>query len=101
VFLDDFGTGYSSLAYLATLPIDTIKLDKLFSRSVGTSLVGTLVLREICRMMMTLGLSVIFEGIETEDQARVLEELAPGAIGQGWLFGRPVPLSELTAMHLA
>ncbi len=101
VFLDDFGTGYSSLAYLTTLPIDTIKLDKLFSRSVGTSLVGTLVLREICRMMMTLGLSVIFEGIETEDQARVLEELAPGAIGQGWLFGRPVPIAELAATHLA
>ena len=95
VFLDDFGTGYSSLAYLASLPIDTIKLDKLFSNSVGTSLVGTLVLREICRMMATLGLNVVFEGIETTEQAGVLEELAPGAMGQGWLYGRPVPVADL------
>ncbi len=101
VFLDDFGTGYSSLAYLATLPIDTIKLDKLFSRSVGTSLVGTLVLREICRMMATLGLSVVFEGIETEEQARVLEELAPGAMGQGWLYGYPLPVAELVLPEFA
>lgn len=97
VFLDDFGSGYSSLAYLATLPIDTIKLDKLFSRSVGTSLVGTLVLREICRMVETLDLTVVFEGVETEEQARALEKMAPGAIGQGWLFGRPMAAAELAA----
>ncbi len=101
VFLDDFGTGYSSLAYLATLPIDTIKLDKLFSRSVGTSLVGTLVLREICRMMATLGLAVVFEGIETEEQARVLEELAPGSMGQGWRYGHPLPVAELVLPEMS
>ncbi len=95
VFLDDFGTGYSSLAYLATLPIDTIKLDKLFTRSVGTSLVGTAVLRQICAMIATLDLKIVFEGVETERDAAVLEELAPGAIGQGWLFGRPVAADEI------
>ncbi|SHE94969.1 sensor c-di-GMP phosphodiesterase, contains CSS-motif sensor and EAL domain [Kaistia soli DSM 19436] len=95
IFLDDFGAGYSSLAYLATLPIDTIKLDKLFSNSVGTSLVGSLVLDEILHMMSTLNLSVVFEGIETEEQATALGAIAPGAMGQGWLFGRPVPIGDL------
>lgn len=95
IFLDDFGAGYSSLAYLATLPIDTIKLDKLFSNSVGTSLVGSLVLDEILHMMSTLNLSVVFEGIETEEQALALGAIAPGAMGQGWLFGRPMPISDL------
>ncbi|HWJ75791.1 MAG TPA: EAL domain-containing protein [Kaistia sp.] len=95
IFLDDFGTGYSSLAYLATLPIDTIKLDKLFSNSVGTSLVSSLVLGEILHMMSTLNLSVVFEGIETEEQAVALGVIAPGAMGQGWLFGRPAPAGEI------
>ncbi len=95
VCLDDFGTGYSSLGYLATLPIDKIKLDKLFTRSVGTSLVGTIVLSQICAMVKTLELRIVFEGVETEEQAAALCELAPGAIGQGWLYGRPMPAADI------
>ncbi len=98
VCLDDFGTGYSSLGYLATLPIHKIKLDKLFTRSVGTSFVGTIVLRQICAMISHLHLRIVFEGVETEEQAAALLEIAPGAIGQGWLYGRPMPAADIELM---
>jgi len=101
VFLDDFGTGYSSLAYLATLPIDTIKLDKLFTRSVDSAFVPTLVLRQVSHMVATLGLKIVFEGVETEEQARSLDELTPDAVGQGWLFGRPMPAHEALTLAFA
>ncbi len=94
VFLDDFGTGYSSLAYLATLPIDTIKLDKLFTRSTDSAFVSAMVLRQVSHMVAILGLNIVFEGVETEEQARSLAELTPEAVGQGWLFGRPMPANE-------
>lgn len=101
VFLDDFGTGYSSLAYLATLPIDTIKLDKLFTRSADSAFVPALVLRQVSHMVATLGLKIVFEGVETEEQAQALEELTPGAVGQGWLFGRPMPAHEALTLAFA
>lgn len=101
VFLDDFGTGYSSLAYLATLPIDTIKLDKLFTRSADSAFVPALVLRQVSHMVATLGLKIVFEGVETEEQARSLEELTPDAVGQGWLFGRPMPAQDALTFAFA
>lgn len=101
VFLDDFGTGYSSLAYLATLPIDTIKLDKLFTRSVDSAFVSTMVLRQVSHMVATLGLTIVFEGVETEEQAQSLEQLTPDAVGQGWLFGRPMPAHEALSFPFA
>jgi sensor c-di-GMP phosphodiesterase-like protein len=95
VCLDDFGTGYSSLGYLAELPIDKIKVDKLFTRAIGTSFVGTIVLRQICAMVKTLELRLVFEGVETEEQAAALLAIEPSAIGQGWLFGKPMTAADV------
>ncbi len=101
VCLDDFGTGYSSLGYLAELPIDKIKLDKLFTRAIGTSFVGTIVLRQICAMVKTLDLRIVFEGVETEEQAGVLFAIEPSAIGQGWLFGKPMSAADIEQLAMA
>ncbi|WP_232524925.1 putative bifunctional diguanylate cyclase/phosphodiesterase [Nocardioides mangrovicus] len=95
VAVDDFGTGYSSLAYLADLPVDILKVDKSFVDQVclgGESLVGTII-----GLAESLGLSTVAEGVETAAQARRLT-LARCEIGQGYLWSRPVPLSEARAL---
>ncbi len=90
VSLDDFGTGYSSLSYLHRFPIDTLKIDKSFVDRVAESpqFVGT-----IAALAGHLGMDVIAEGVETEDQARRLDALHCER-GQGHLFGRPVEHPE-------
>lgn len=89
VALDDFGTGYSSLAYLDRLPVDTVKLDMGFVRTVGSSRRQVLV-GSITELAHRLGLVVVAEGIETEAQRQTLLGLAVD-LGQGFLFSRPVP----------
>jgi sensor c-di-GMP phosphodiesterase-like protein len=91
VHIDDFGTGYSSLAYLHDLSVDAIKIDKAFTKAIGTDAVTVSILPQILRMAETLGLRVIVEGIETPEQARYFAEADQAIYAQGWLFGRPVP----------
>jgi sensor c-di-GMP phosphodiesterase-like protein len=91
VQIDDFGTGYSSLAYLKHLSIDVIKIDKAFTQSVGTESVTVDILPQILSMAEVLGLEVIVEGIETENQASYFAALSRPIRAQGWFFGRPVP----------
>ncbi|SDM94719.1 EAL domain-containing protein [Vreelandella arcis] len=87
--LDDFGTGYSSLAYLKLLPLDTLKIDITFVRDLTLDMQATPIAATIVALAESLGLGVIAEGVETEDQRLVLANLGC-RIYQGFLFGRPV-----------
>ncbi|RRV09188.1 EAL domain-containing protein [Pseudomonas sp. v388] len=89
VLIDDFGTGYCSLAYLQTLPVDCLKIDKAFIDALGYDAASSGVAPHIIRMAHALQLKVIAEGIEFESQALLLR--SEGVMyGQGWLFARPL-----------
>ncbi len=97
VHLDDFGTGYSSMSWLARLPIDTIKVDRSFISDFLRDHRKAVVLEAMIRLSHDLGLGLIAEGIETTEQHAGL--LAMGCVqGQGFLFGRPEPLSRSCAV---
>jgi sensor c-di-GMP phosphodiesterase-like protein len=95
VHIDDFGTGYSNLDKLLYLWADTIKIDKAFTRVIGTESVAVAILPQILGMARSLNLEVIVEGVETERQASYFSPTEHHRIyAQGWLFGRPVPAEE-------
>jgi sensor c-di-GMP phosphodiesterase-like protein len=95
IHIDDFGTGFSNLAYLSTLNVDALKIDRMFTQSIGTDTVGSAIVDQICKMAALLKVEVIVEGMETDAQADYMLALYPEAIGQGWLFGKAVPADEL------
>lgn len=90
-FIDDFGTGYSNLAYLAKLPISGIKMDRMFTQAIGTEAVSAEIVENICNIAQRLALDLVVEGIETSEQADYVRGLHLDTVGQGWLFGYPVP----------
>ncbi|WP_374580769.1 putative bifunctional diguanylate cyclase/phosphodiesterase [Pseudoduganella sp.] len=97
VAIDDFGTGYSSLSYLVSLPVDVMKIDRSFvtrmSQDAGyMGLVSTVV-----SLAHNLDLKVVAEGIETEEEAKLLKLLRCEQ-GQGYLYGHPVPADEFAAL---
>jgi sensor c-di-GMP phosphodiesterase-like protein len=98
VHIDDFGTGYSSLAYLHDLSVDAIKIDKAFTRAIGTDAVTVSILPQILTMADTLGLRVIVEGIETQQQADYFAKAEQPVYAQGWLFGAAVPAESFRQM---
>lgn len=89
VEIDDFGTGYSSLGYLQRLPIDTLKIDRTFVRRIGKNGHGTEIVQTILSLAHDLGMKVVAEGIETEEQLSSLKAMNC-EYGQGNLFTRPV-----------
>ena len=97
VHIDDFGTGYSSLEALHRLPIDALKVDRSFVSRLGTDTRSSELVRTIVLMGHNLGLELVAEGIETEEQRRHLVELACQH-GQGYLFSRPVPKDVALAL---
>lgn len=90
ISLDDFGTGYSSLSYLKRFPVDTLKIDQSFVRDIATDQDSGAIVKAIISLGRNLNLTVLAEGIETEDQFRFL--LANGCDeGQGYLMSKPIP----------
>jgi len=95
--LDDFGTGYSSLSYLKRFPIDTLKIDQAFVRDVKIDHEDAALVKAIISMAHGLGMDVIAEGVEMQEQLDFLGANACDTI-QGFLFSRPVPAKEMEEM---
>jgi EAL domain-containing protein (putative c-di-GMP-specific phosphodiesterase class I) len=94
IAIDDFGTGYSSLAYLTTLPISELKIDRSFVSELGRTHQSSAVVTAIIALARSLGLRVVAEGVETLRQMEELHRLGCGLM-QGFLFSRPIMPDEL------
>ena len=97
--LDDFGTGYSSLAYLTRLPFDQLKIDRSFVENIGVKPSDAIIIQTIIAMASQLGIDVIAEGVETETQRDFLYQQGC-LVCQGYLFGKPMPLADLSDTRL-
>jgi len=96
--LDDFGTGYSSLSYLRTLGFDELKIDRSFVSEISDNRRSLAVTHTIVQLARTLDMTTVAEGIETEEQARLLTAMGCRC-GQGYYFGKPAPMHEFRARH--
>jgi diguanylate cyclase (GGDEF)-like protein len=90
--LDDFGVGFSSLGYIKRLPLSMVKLDRTFVENVTESPHDAAIVRAVSEMAETIGIGVVAEGVETEEQVRVARDLGCG-YAQGFHFAEPVPAS--------
>ncbi|MCW8956212.1 MAG: EAL domain-containing protein, partial [Gammaproteobacteria bacterium] len=97
VAVDDFGTGYSSLNYLRLFPIDKLKIDRVFVRDITSDPSAAAIAMSVISMARTLNLSVIAEGVETEDQLRALYHHRCDEI-QGFYFSRPQNAEDITLL---
>jgi EAL domain-containing protein (putative c-di-GMP-specific phosphodiesterase class I) len=95
--IDDFGQGYSSLGYLRYFPLDVLKLDRSFLSDSVHSEQDDAIIQTVAALAHGLGIKVTVEGIETSDQLRRVSALACDH-GQGYLFARPQPQTEIPAM---
>ena len=93
--IDDFGTGYSSLSYLHRYPFDTLKIDKLFIDKMLDNDKFLETVRIINMLASSLGMSVVAEGVEKEEELLKLKELDCN-YAQGYLFARPLPAEKMT-----
>jgi diguanylate cyclase len=98
--IDDFGTGYSSLAALHSFPVDALKIDRSFVRRMESDARSRELVRIMIAMGLNLGIEVIAEGIETEQEAAILAELGCPLV-QGHLFSRPIRATEITCLFPA
>ncbi|MCW5641263.1 MAG: GGDEF domain-containing protein [Rhodoferax sp.] len=97
IAIDDFGTGYSSLAYLARLPINSLKVDRSFVHGMDSGEQGVMIVGSIISLAHSLRLVVVAEGVETEEQAAILRGMRCDLM-QGFLISKAVPFDELAAM---
>jgi diguanylate cyclase (GGDEF)-like protein len=100
IAIDDFGTGFSSLSYLAKLPVDTLKIDRSFVIDMTAGPQGLGLVSTIINLAHSLKLTVVAEGVETEEQKRLLHLLGCDEM-QGYLFSKPVPAEVFEATFLA
>jgi diguanylate cyclase (GGDEF)-like protein len=99
IAVDDFGTGYSSLAYLTRFPISALKIDRSFIRDMSRDKNDATIVRTIIEMAHTLGFTVIAEGVETQEQATLLQRLRCEQ-AQGFFFARPMPGDEIARLSV-
>jgi diguanylate cyclase (GGDEF)-like protein len=98
VSIDDFGSGYSSLAYLQRFPADAIKVDRSFAATLGKG--GETIIAAALSIGRSFGMEVVIEGVETELQRRQLTALG-ATLFQGYLYGKPMPLTEIDHWFLS
>jgi EAL domain-containing protein (putative c-di-GMP-specific phosphodiesterase class I) len=93
ISIDDFGTGYSSLSYLHSFPIDTLKIDQSFIRSMRSNASSLALVKSIIGLARNLNMGIIAEGIETEQEAALVRKLGCEEC-QGFWFSKPLPLAD-------
>lgn len=97
IYMDDFGTGYSSLSQITQLPLDALKIDRAFISSMTQKTEHMAIVSNIINLARTLKITVIAEGVETEEQAELLKALGCDQ-AQGYLFNRPLPADEVAKL---
>ncbi|MBX9593705.1 MAG: bifunctional diguanylate cyclase/phosphodiesterase [Roseomonas sp.] len=100
IAMDDFGTGWSSLAHLWRFPFSKLKIDRAFIRDLGHDPRLSAIVATIVGLGRILGMTVVAEGVETEEQARLLSQEGCDQV-QGWLYGRAMPAEEARALIAA
>jgi diguanylate cyclase (GGDEF)-like protein len=95
--IDDFGTGYSCFSQLHTFPVDTLKIDRSFTKNLDDGIKSTAIVQNIISFANFLGISVVAEGIETQKQLENLKQLGC-QFGQGYLFSRSLPSEQVTSL---
>lgn len=100
IAMDDFGTGYSSLSYLRNYPFNVLKIDREFINDISIDPAGCELVNAAIAMAHALGLKVVAEGVETEEQRELLASQGCD-YGQGYLFSKPVFAEELSALFSA
>jgi len=101
ISLDDFGTAYSSLSYLHNFPLHKVKIDQSFLKGLGEDERRVTLLRGITRLSAQLGLRVVVEGVETEEQLKLVAGEDSIDEVQGYLFCRPMPPADLRQLLYA
>ncbi len=99
ITIDDFGTGFSSLSYLSKLPVDTLKIDRSFIADMSAGPSGLSLVSTIINLAHSMKLNVVAEGVETEEQSRLLRLLNCDEM-QGYFFCKPVPIDEFETRFL-
>ena len=99
ISLDDFGTGYATLTHLKSLPIDVLKIDMTFIKSILTDKKSEIIVKHIIDMAHKMDLKTICEGVETEGQYLKLKELGADII-QGFYFAKPIPKKEFEEIYI-
>jgi EAL domain-containing protein (putative c-di-GMP-specific phosphodiesterase class I) len=95
ISLDDFGTGFSSLSYLLSFPLDRVKIDRSFTVGLGIHERSSIMIESVSSMSRRLGMQVLVEGVETDRQLRIIEQMGTVSEVQGFLFSAALPEHEV------